>query len=364
MRVLHTLAACALAATLPCAPPLTFAAANAATAGAAQQPAPQRQPPPQQPAPRPAPTPAGVGPVDDEEVLSVDTSLVNVVFNATDRERRFVTTLRREDVQVFEDGVPQEVAVFQRETELPLSIAILVDVSVSQENTLPVEKDAARAFINQILRPGKDAAAIISFTGSATLEQDMTQDRGSLHFAIDNLRVILPPKEQDAGVAPTTAPPAPTAVGTGAGVQIPAASATPDASVAPPAVADEDADIGHTSVWDAVWVTSNEVLAHTPSHTRRAIILLSDGADTKSRLKREAAAEAAVKANAVVYSVGIEPYSETEDYELDKKALRRIAEATGGRAFFPKDETEVNAAFHQIQQELRTQYLAAYTPTN
>lgn len=394
MRVSNTLAACALSAALLCAPPTTRTAQLMVTA---QPPAPQQptqtpspsppqqqeqqrsrrtdetQPPPQQPSPRPAQPPAagaGAEGVDDDEIVSVDTSLVNVVFNATDVERRFITTLRREDVRVFEDGVPQEVTVFQRETEQPLSIAILVDVSISQENTLPVEKDAARAFINQILRPGKDAAAVVSFTGSATLEQGLTQELDNLHFAIESLRVILPPSEDDAPPAPVTGAGASggaaPAAGNVAGGQVPpaAATATPAASAAPPTLSDEDADIGHTSVWDAVWAVSNEVMADTPSHTRRAIILLSDGADTKSRIKREAAAEAAVKANTVVYSIGIEPYSETEDYELDKKALRKIAEATGGRAFFPKDETDLNAAFHQIQQELRTQYLAAYTPTN
>lgn len=305
--------------------------------------------------------------MDEDDVLNVDTSLVNVVFNATDADRRFVTTLKREDVRVFEDGVPQEVTVFQRETELPLSIAILVDVSVSQKDTLPIEKDAARAFINQILRPGKDTAAVISFTGSATLEQDMTQDRANLYFAIDSLRVILPPGEEDedAGAASaaggTNAGGVPAAGGVAADqAPVGVAGATPAASAPPPVISDEDADIGHTSVWDAVWAASKEVLAHTPPHTRRAVILLSDGDDTKSRINREAAAEAAVKSNTIVYSIGIEPVG----YKLDKKALRKISEATGGRAFFPEDEIQLNAAFHQIQQELRTQYSAAYTPTN
>lgn len=402
-RVRNTLVACALAATLLCAPPLHVSARHAPTPETARQlpqPQPTAQPTPtptpsqqqdQRPArradetqppllpPAPPPPAAAATPeqrpagVDEDDVLNVDTSLVNVVFNATDADRRFVTTLKREDVRVFEDGVPQEVTVFQRETELPLSIAILVDVSVSQKNTLPIEKDAARAFINQILRPGKDTAAVISFTGSATLEQDMTQDRASLYFAIDSLRVIRPPGEEDEDEDTLALPGAggTNAGGTNAG-GVPAAGgvavdqapvvvvAPPAASAPPPAISDEDADIGHTSIWDAVWAASNEVLAQTPPHTRRAVILLSDGDDTKSRVNREAAAEAAVKSNTIVYSIGIEPVG----YKLDKKALRKISEATGGRAFFPEDEIQLNAAFHQIQQELRTQYSAAYTPTN
>lgn len=396
-RVRHTLAACALAVTLPSvplaaaappAPPRTATARQAAPPQQQPQPSPtpspqpqeqerrrragETQPPPllppstpiQQPAPaaRPAqPPPAGV---DDDEVLSVDTSLVNVVFNATDADRRFVTTLKAEDVRVFEDGVPQEVTIFQRETELPLSIAFLVDVSGSQESTLPIEKDAARAFIKSILRPGKDTAAVVSFTGEAVVEQDMTRQLDSLYTAIESLRVILPPRDQlaNAAGAPNTRVVTKTSGNVGAQ---PNAGTQPNAvAVPPPAELDADSPVGWTSVWDAVWATSNELMSQTPSHTRRAIILLSDGDDTRSRLKREEAAEAAVKANTIVYSIGVEPYCEFSDCELDKKALRKISEATGGRAFFPEDETQLGAAFHQIQQELRTQYLAAYTPTN
>ena len=399
MRVRKQPAACALAAMLLCAPLPAAPAARPAPppTGTAQQPAPQQQqqqPPPQSPPqeqqrrarradetqppllpPAPQPTtparpgqpPAGED-VDDDEVLSVDTSLVNVVFNATDRDRRFVTTLRREDLQILEDGVPQEVTIFQRETELPLSIAFLVDVSGSQENTLPVEKEAARTFINSILRPGKDTAAVVSFTGEAILEQDMTQELDSLHFAIEGLRVVLPPRDQLVNTAAAATATGDDRIvtktgGSGGATSQPNAGAGV-AGAPPPAALEEDSPVGWTSVWDAIWATSNEVMSHTPSGTRRAIILLSDGDDTRSRLKREEAAEAAVRANTVVYSIGVEPYCELSDCELDKKALRKISEATGGRAFFPKDEAELNAAFHQIQQELRTQYLAAYTPSN
>lgn len=390
MRVRNQPAACcALAATLLCAPLSAALAGGLAPppTGTAPPPAPQQQPsppgeqrtrradetqpplpPPAQPARQPTPAPRPQPPAgeddEDDEILSVDTSLVNVVFNATDRDRRFVTTLRREDLQIFEDGVPQEVSIFQRETELPLSIAFLVDVSGSQENTLPIEKEAARTFVNSILRPGKDTAAVVSFTGEAILEQDMTQELDSLYFAIDGLRVVLPPRDQlvnTAGAATATNDRIVTKTGGNTG-----ATSQPNAGadVPPPAELEEDSPIGWTSVWDAIWATSNEVMSRTPSGTRRAIILLSDGDDTRSRLKREEAAEAAVRANTIVYSIGVEPYCEMSDCQLDKKALRKISEATGGRAFFPKDEAELKAAFQQIQQELRTQYLAAYTPTN
>ncbi|MCA1641767.1 MAG: VWA domain-containing protein [Acidobacteria bacterium] len=248
--------------------------------------------------------------------------------------------------RVFENDVPQTVSVFQRETELPLSIAILVDVSGSQASTLPDEKEFALRFLDSILRPGKDDAAILSFTGETVLEQDLTKDRASLQRAIQRLRVVLPPtrkEQEDSDVDPAT-------------------------GSAAPAEKEEDKDspIGWTSVWDAIWVTANEVTAQTSGQTRRAIILLSDGDDTLRRVSRDEAVEAAVKANTIVYSIGIEPDCHGTDMacKLDKKALRKVSEATGGRAFFPLDDEQLAAAFAEINQELRTQYLVAYSPTN
>jgi Ca-activated chloride channel family protein len=292
--------------------------------------------------PRPAPTPQASptppkqsGADNDDEVLSVNTSLVNVLFNAVDRDRRFVTTLKPEDVRVYENDAPQTVSIFQRETELPLSLAILVDVSGSQEHTLPDEQEAARQFVESILRPGKDTAAVISFTGTSTLEQGLTQDRALLQTAIEQLKVV-PPASKDEELDYKIGE---------------------NSDIVPPEV-EEYGLPGSTAMWDAVWVTANEIMTQTDASTRRAIILLSDGADYNSRLKKEDAVEAAVKANTVVYSIGI------GDEDFNEGNLKKIAERTGGRAFFPQDDTQLRAAFAQIQQELRTQYLIAYTPTD
>lgn len=304
----------------------------------------------QQPTPTPAPmttapqasqtppvpaTPTKQSGANDDEVLSVDTSLVSVLFNAVDRDRRFVTTLKQEDVRVYENDAPQSISVFQRETELPLSLAILVDVSGSQEHTLPDEQDAALQFVQSILRPGKDTAAIISFTGTSTLEQDLTKDRALLQTAIEQLKVVQPATKDEEYVYKTGE----------------------NADIVPKEV-EEYGLPGSTAMWDAVWVTANEVMTQTSQSTRRAIILLSDGADSNSRLKKEDAVEAAVKANTVVYSIGI------GDEDFSEGNLKKIAERTGGRAFFPEDDTQLRAAFAQIQDELRTQYLVAYSPTD
>jgi Ca-activated chloride channel homolog len=267
---------------------------------------------------------------DDDDVVRVNTDLTNILLTAIDKERRFVTTLRREDLRVTENGTAQEISTFERETNLPLSLAILIDTSRSQERTLPEEKSAALAFVDTVIRPEKDAAALISFDGEATVEQPLTNAVARLHGVIDKVKVELPPDNPQCKYN---------------------VGATP---------VDEDPRCW-TAVWDSVWATVKEVLAQTPARTRRAIILLSDGDDTSSRTKKEEAIELAVKANVVVYSIGI---GDPELYRLDKGALRKLSEQTGGRAFFPQDETELRAAFAQIQDELRSQYLVAYSSTN
>jgi VWFA-related protein len=306
----------------------------------AQTPAPQ-EPPAQTPTPQTqTPTPP------DEDVEHVETNLVNILFNAVDKERRFVTTLKPEDVRVYEDEVPQQAATFERQTDLPLSLAILVDVSLSQLHTLPDEKAAAHIFVQQIVRPDRDRVAVLSFARDATIEQDLTDNLRHLLHAIDVLQIAPafdePPEENDvAGGVPVAVPPTPTP--------------TPTSS---PGAGYDRRPATSTALWDTIWATAGDLLSQTPERTRRAIILLSDGADSSSQLKRDDAVEAAVKANTVVYSIGI------GDEDFDKGALRKIAERTGGRAFFPEDETELRAAFAQIQQELRTQYLISYAPTN
>lgn len=277
-----------------------------------------------------APPPPAVPRHEGEEVIGVSTDLTNVLLTAVDRERRFVTTLTEADVRVLEDGVPQQLIAFERETNAPLSLALLVDTSASQEHVLKDEQEAARAFVASVLRPAQDAAAILSFTGILRLEQPLTGDVALLNAAIERLRV--------------------------------------EHTINSPECADDDVPEEaklrcYTAVWDAVALTVREVLSKTPERTRRAIILLSDGDDTKSRLRLHHAAEEAVRGNAVVYSIGIRDRKfPTGDMRRDY--LRRVAEETGGRAFFPKNRADLAAAFAQIEQELRSQYLLSYTPTN
>lgn len=284
-----------------------------------------------QTSPRPTPTPP-VNPEDEE--IRVDTEVVNVLFTAQDSRKRLVLGLTKDDVRILEDGKPQEIIAFSRQVDLPLSLAVLIDTSVSQQRTLPEEKNAAIAFLESFIRPDKDKVAIISFTGEATLEQGMTNNLQRLRRAIERVQFVPP-----AGYR-------------GGGVMIPG---TPPISGTATAIA------GSTAIWDAIWVTSDEILGPAPEKTRRAIILISDGYNTSGRKKLDDAVLAAQKAEAVIYSIGI---GDNFYDGVDKGALNRISERTGGRAFFPRDEGELRAAFKQIEEEMRSQYLISYEPQN
>lgn len=283
----------------------------------------------------PSPTPKREElPQDSDEVVKFDTNLTNIFFTAADKNKRFISELKAEDIRVLEDGQPQEIFTFQTNIDLPLSLAILIDTSASEERTLPDEKAAARAFLENVLRATKDEAAIVSFTGETTLEQGFTGNVERLRRAIDRVEFVPPSGYIGGGVVVNGTPPI---------------SGT-NQSLA-----------GSTAIWDAVWATAEELISASAEHTRRAIILLTDGDDTSSRMKIHDAIERAQKADALIYAIGI---GDRYTFNVDEGSLRKIAEATGGRAYFPKHERDLNDAFAQIQRDLREQYLVAYSPSN
>jgi Ca-activated chloride channel homolog len=287
----------------------------------------------QQPTPTVTPTPEVII-EDDDEPIKVEADLVNITFTAADKDRRFLTNLTKNDVKILEDGQPQEIFTFEKQIALPLSLAIVIDTSASQERTLPEEKRAALSFIENVARANKDEIAILSFTGETTLEQSLTGNLARLRRAIERVEFVPPSGYLGGGVmAPGT----------------------------PPISGRSQRIAGSTAVWDALWVTSDEVLRDAPQGTRRAIILLSDGINTYGSKKLDDAVEQALKAEAVIYAIGIgDPYYGG----IDEAALKKIAERTGGRAFFPREEGDLQRAFDQIQTELRSQYLIAYEPSN
>ena len=283
----------------------------------------------------PSPTPPREEmPQESDEVLRVETNLTNIFFTAADRNKRFISSLKKEDIRVLEDGQPQEIFTFQSNTDLPLSIAILIDTSRSEERTLPDEKIAARAFLEEVMRPGRDEAAVVSFTGEVTLEQGFTGNIERLRKAIEKVEFIPPSGYIGGGVVVGGTPP----------------------------ISDTNQVLaGSTAIWDAVWASSNELLSESAENTRRAIILLTDGEDTISQVKMHEAIQRAQKADALIYAIGI---GDRYSYGVDEGSLKKIAGETGGRAYFPHSEKELRDAFVQIQRDLREQYLVAYSPSN
>lgn len=290
----------------------------------------------------------------DDDVIRVDTDLTNLFFTATNKQKAFVTTLRQEDLRITEDGVEQKILTFQRETDRPLAIAFLIDISASEERTLPLEKAAVRGFVESIIQSSRDQAAIIPFTGSAFLEQGLTRDVFSIYRALERVEVAMPAY-------------------LGNGRPIGGIASGPGMKAAPPE--------GSTAIWDAIAVTAAGVLARNSdsdekrsersksqnepfqnqAQRRRAIILLTDGQDTTSRLPRGEAINRALEAETVIFAIGI---GDSKYEGINRDAINAVATGTGGRAFFPKREADLKNAFLQIEQELRSQYLIAYSSSN
>ena len=288
--------------------------------------------------PSPSPTPTAVpkdeAPQDSDDVIRVETNLTSIFFTAADSSKRFISNLKKEDVRILEDGQPQDIFTFQQNLDLPLSIAILIDTSRSEERTLPDEKAAARAFVEAVMRPDKDEAAIVSFTGEVTLEQGFTGNLDRLRRAIDRVEFIPPSGYIGGGVVVGGTPP----------------------------ISDTNQMLaGSTAIWDAVWASSNDLLSISADNTRRTIILLTDGENTSGQMKIHEAIERAQKADALIYAIGI---GDSYQGGVDEGSLRKITEQTGGRAYFPHNERELRSAFAQIQRDLREQYLIAYSPSN
>lgn len=287
----------------------------------------------------PTPTPPPDEDIEDvDDVIKIDTEVVNVLFTAQDRSRRLITDLKEQDVRVLENGISQEVVAFSRQVDLPLSLAIMIDTSASQERTLPEEKAAAISFLESVIRPSKDEVSIVSFTGETTLEQGMTNNVVRLRRAVERVKFIPPSGYIGGGV-----------IASGGGIGT------------PPISGDNQMIYGSTALWDAIWVTSEEVMGPAPERTRRAIILLSDGVNYGGTKKLDEAVQAALRSEAVIYSIGI-----GDNYfdGVDKGALNKISDRTGGRAYFPRDERELRQAFKQIEEEMRSQYLIAYEPSD
>jgi len=261
-------------------------------------------------------------PIDNDSVIKVNVNLVNILASVRDKRNALISTLEKADFKLYEDGAEQEIKYFTRESDLPLTIGLLIDVSRSQENLLGVTGRAATSFFEKVLRP-KDEAFVISFGKDSELLQDTTSSPRLLEKALRGLKVSAPVGGIHPGPVPT--------------IQNQAG----------------------TVLYDAVFLAAEDRLRKEVG--RKVILLITDGEDTGSRTSRAKAIEAAQKADAVIYSIY---YVDNRNYGGDMGTLKRMSEETGGGVFEVKRNLSLDQIFKEIENEMRTQYAIGFAPTN
>jgi VWFA-related protein len=267
-------------------------------------------------------------PVDDLPSIKVDVSVVNVLASVRDKKGALIPHLSQNDFTILEDGKPQPIKYFTPESDLPLTIGMLVDVSGSQENLIGIERNAASQFFSQVLRK-KDEAFLISFGPEAELLQDYTNSSRLLNEGLNQLHVR-------GGVGGFGPGPVPT-IGQARG----------------------------TILYDAVYLAANDKLRTEVG--RKVIVVITDGVDEGSRLTNDQGIEAAQKADAVIYSI---LYSDPRfrgpfgNFGGGESALHKMSDATGGRVFRVDRGHTLDQVFRELQEEMRSQYSIGYTPVN
>lgn len=249
----------------------------------------------------------------DDTVLTIKKRVdeVNVLFIATDKHGKFVRNLAQTDFNILDDRKPPESIInFQRQTELPLEIGLLVDVSGSVHSRFDFEQQAATGFLEHVLRPGFDKAFVEGFNQRLQLAQDFTDKVSLLSTAVGRLH-----------------------------------------------------NGGGTALYDAIYRASRDKLLKDNSDhpTRKALIILSDGEDNQSEVSESQAIGMAEKAGVLIYAIS------TDDSGLvlrGDNVLSQLAEATGGRAFFPFKMKDITRSFSAIEDELRSQYIVSYKPSD
>jgi len=255
----------------------------------------------------------------------------SIPLTLTDKNGAVLTlTLRPQDVRLLEDGVPQEIVDVTQRADVPRWIILGLDTSVSQEHFLPIAKDAARRLADTVLRPDKDQGAVYSFSDSAVLRQKLTGEFQLVRDALEKLRVEIPSGYVGGGLI----------IGR------------------PPAAVVGKPIPGSTSLWSSMAVINEQVFTSSGSHAIRAIVIMTDGQDTSSQIKKSEAIKRLIKDGVAVYAIGLgdEKYFDG----IDKSALRSLAERTGGLAFFPKKDEEILTALTHIGRALHGQHFIGY----
>lgn len=236
---------------------------------------------------------------------------VNVLFIATDKHGKFVRDLNQSDFSILDDHKPpQAILNFHRETDLPLHLGLLVDVSGSVDSRFDFEQTAATSFLQHALRVGFDKAFVLGFNSHSQMAQDFTDNYSRLYWAVHRLH-----------------------------------------------------NGGGTALYDAVYhACKDKFLKDRSEHpVRKAIIIVSDGEDNQSEFSKAQAIEMAQRSEVIIYAIS------TDDSGLvmrGDKVLQQLAEATGGRAFFPFKMKDITRSFAAIEDELRSQYVVSYKPAD
>ena len=290
-------------------------------------------------APSPDAPPVGTAPaVPPEEtpaaILKLNVDLVNVFFTVKDKVGKLVTHLTQGDCTVSEDNQPQKLKSFVAETQQPLTLGILLDTSSSQARVLSLEQDAGSQFIERVLQP-KDEAFLLSFDVDINLLQNYTSNPRQLARAMSKAGINTGSNNRAAGIP-----------GAGGGT-IP--------SIGKPK---------GTLLYDAVYLAAGQKMSQETG--RKALILLTDGEDEGSRMRINEAIAAAQKSNVMAYVILIADRSFYASLGYSGySAMKKMTEETGGRLIdVGNSGKKLEAAFQQIEDELRTQYAASYTPTN
>jgi Ca-activated chloride channel homolog len=250
---------------------------------------------------------------DDQSILTIKKHVneVNVLFIATDKHGKFVRNLNEGDFNILDDHKPPEsILAFRRETDLPIEMGLLVDVSGSVNGRFEFEQEAAVGFLQHVIRPGFDKAFVLGFNGHSEYAQDYTDKVSLLSVGVKRLQ-----------------------------------------------------NGGGTALYDAVYRACKEkLLSEKSDHpVRKALVVISDGEDNQSDVSKAQAVEMAQRAEVIIYTIS------TDDSGLilrGDKALQQLADATGGRAFFPYKMKDISHSFSAIEDELRSQYVVSYKPSD
>ncbi|MBS1852273.1 MAG: VWA domain-containing protein [Acidobacteria bacterium] len=307
----------------------------------------------------------------DVTTLSVKVKVVNVLATVRDKHGKIVNYLTKDDFLLSEDGQPQTIRYFAKESDLPLTLGLLVDTSLSQRKVLDQERMASSAFLDKIMRPQHDKAFLIHFDREVELLQDLTSSLDDLHTGLGKLET---PQYRPASSGDPSGP------------------GGPDPGQYPGRGQGGMHRGGGTTLYDAVYLAAEELMQKQEG--RKAVIVLSDGVDRGSKESLDSAVESAQKADTLVYAIyfkgeeggnsrvgfgipgmggpgmggpgrrgGGRPGGPAREPHIDgKKILQKIAQATGGRFFEVSKKETVDQIYTQIEEELRNQYNLGYTP--